>query len=59
MILFKEKNYNKKLMKEINEIKVAVSYNDNFFVCLLNPSTPICRIKILNIHNFLFSEFKN
>ena len=51
MILFKEKNYNKKLMKEINEIKVAVSYNDNFFVCFLNHSTPICLIND-NVYDF-------
>ena len=51
MNLFKEKNCNKILMKEINEIKVAVSYNDNFFVCLLNPSTPICLIND-NVYDF-------
>ena len=49
--LCKEKNYNKKLMKEINEIKVAVSYNDNFFVCFLNHSTPICLIND-NVYDF-------
>ena len=28
----------------INEIKIATSYNDNFFVCFLNGVTPVCLI---------------
>ena len=51
MNLFKEKNCNKILKNEINEIKVAVSYNDNFFACFLNHSTPICLIND-NVYDF-------
>ena len=37
----------------INEIKVATSYNGNFFVCFLNNTTPIC---LINDNSYNFNE---
>ena len=32
-------------LDEINQIKIAKSYNDIFFVCILNDENPFCIIK--------------
>ncbi len=44
MGLFKEKSSQKIISNDINEIKAAVSYNDNYFVCFLNDTTAVCLI---------------
>ena len=47
----KENTFNKTLSKRINQIKVAISSDDNFFVCFLEDETPICYINY-DIYNF-------
>ena len=44
MTLVREKNYTKIVSNSIKEIKVATSYDGNFFVCFLEDTTPICLI---------------
>ena len=44
MDLIMGKNSTYRATNIINEIKVATSYNDNFFVCFLNDVTPVCLI---------------
>ena len=44
MDLSKENKFTKIETKEINEIKVATSYNNKFFICFLNDGTPFCAI---------------
>ena len=39
-------------IKQINQIKSARSYNDNFFVCFLSDRTPICLINNNKVNEF-------
>ena len=52
MNLIKANTSNIMNTNEINQIKLAMSYNDKFFVCFLNDTNPICLI-----NNYLY-EFK-
>ena len=47
----KENTFNKTFSRRINQIKVAISSDDNFFVCFLEDKTPICYINY-DIYNF-------
>ena len=51
--LLREKNSMKIVQNAINEIKVATSFNGNFFVCFSNVSTPIC---FINDNKYDFTE---
>ena len=47
--------YNETL-NEIKQIKLAKSFNDNFFVCISNNGTPSCFINNFNENSFEFNE---
>ena len=51
MNLLKEKDFYITLKSSINQIKVAISYNDNYFVCYLEDTTPFCYIND-DLYNF-------
>jgi hypothetical protein len=53
MNMFKEKTFTTIASTDINQIKIALSYNDNFFVCYSEISTPIC---LINDHLYNFEQ---
>ena len=55
MNLYKEKTSTKIVSHTINEIKVATSYNNNFFVCFLVDTTAVC---LINDNLYKFNEIQ-
>ena len=53
MNLFTQKKYTKIIDNFIKEIKLAISYDDNYFVCYLKNTTPIC---LINDYLYDFNE---
>ena len=53
MDLIKNKTFIKKVTNNIKEIKVATSYDSNFFVCFLDDTTAIC---LINDYLYNFNE---
>ena len=53
MNMFKEKTFTTIVSGDIKQIKIAISYNDNFFVCFSEDKKPIC---LINDHLYNFKK---